>query len=288
MRLPRSRCQLLVLTSIGRCARHDCDQAGVSRKPAATGWTKDRGGPLWARFRRQPSMSPFWLQACSLCPHLVLDERVALVLPGSWRAPPAARSGPTGNDHFVGHNLAPRRELATAPLPPAARREVPPTAGAPPPAEPKSAAAPPSAPLPPPPVSQPASAVAARHGRLRARASVTARGRKEATRSLAGRHQGAGAAQGDWDVGAGVLRHRSCPEGINPSACSTPPSAPAGSEVRHALVTVPKTHQVPNIERPFAIVSPISRSPFTKAPRTPKAISPSKRCRFLSREQFIA
>jgi hypothetical protein len=34
-------------------------------------------------------------------------------------------------------------------------------------------------------------------------------------------------------------------------------------ELGRPLVTVPKAHQVPNIERPFAIRVPISRSPFT-------------------------
>ena len=115
-----------------------------------------------------------------------------------------------------GHNLAPRRELATAPPPPAARREVPPTAGAPAPAEPKSAAAPPSAALPPPPVSQPASrSLPGTDGSAPAPASPR-EAEKEPTRSLAGPPPGAPKESGMWcpSSTARIVHGRT-----NPSAC---------------------------------------------------------------------
>jgi esterase/lipase superfamily enzyme len=185
-----------------------------------------------------------------------------------------------------GHNLAPRRELATAP-PPAARREVPPTAGAPSPAEPKSAA-PPSAPLPPPPVSQPASrSLPGTDGSAPAPASPL-EAEKEATRSLAGPPPGApGAAQGDWDV-VPVFYGTDRARKDQPQRMLYTSERARRLEVGHALVTVPKTHQVPNIERPFAIRIPYFQITLYEGAEDPKSHFTIKEMSVLSREQFIA
>jgi esterase/lipase superfamily enzyme len=187
-----------------------------------------------------------------------------------------------------GQNLAPKRELATAPPPPAARREVPPTAGAPPPAEPKSAAAPPSAPLPPPPVSQPASrSLPGTDGSAPAPASPL-EAEKEATRSLAAPPPGApGAAQGDWDV-VPVFYGTDRARKDQPQRMLYTSERARRLELGHALVTVPKTHQVPNIERPFAIRIPYFQITLYEGAEDPKSHFTIKEMSVLSREQFIA
>ena len=78
------------------------------------------------------------------------------------------------------------------------------------------------------------------------------------------------------------------PGRINPSASSTPPSAPGGSNSGSALVTVPKTHQVPNIERPFAIRIPYFQVTLYEGAEDPKSHFTIKEMSVLSREQFLA
>ncbi len=184
-----------------------------------------------------------------------------------------------------GHNLAPRRELATAPPPPAARREVPPTAGAPAPAEPKSAAAPPSAALPPPPVSQPASrSLPGTDGSAPAPASPR-EAEKEPTRSLAGPPPGA--PQGEWDV-VPVFYGTDRARKDQPQRMLYTSERARRLELGHALVTVPKTHQVPSIERPFAIRIPYFQITLYEGAEDPKSHFTIKEMSVLSREQFIA
>src|SRR5262245_3836193 len=182
-------------------------------------------------------------------------------------------------------SLAPRRELATAPPPPMARREVPPTAAAPP--EPKSEAAPPSAPRPPPPVSQPVprslpgtdSPAPAPASPLKA---------EEATRSLAGPPPGTpAAAEGDWDV-VPVLYGTDRTRKDQPKRVLYTSERARRLELGHVLVTVPKTHQVPNIERPFAIRIPYFQITLYEGAEDPKNHFTIKEMSVLSREQFIA
>ena len=186
-----------------------------------------------------------------------------------------------------GQKLAPRREFATAPPPPAARREVPPTAGAP--AEPKSAAAPPAAPLPPPPVSQPAPrSLPGTDGAAPGTPASPLETEKETTRSLAGPPPGTpAAAQGDWDlvpVFYGTDRARK----DQPKRMLYTSERARRLELGHALVTVPKTHQVPNIERPFAIRIPYFQITLYEGAEDPKSHFTIKEMSVLSREQFIA
>jgi esterase/lipase superfamily enzyme len=188
-----------------------------------------------------------------------------------------------------GQNLAPRRDVATAPAPPAARREPPPTAGAPPPAEPKSSAAPPAAPATPPPpaVSQPTPRTLPRDGAPPPPASP-GEAEKEATRSLAGPPPGSPAAgQGDWDVvpvfyGTDRLRKE------EPKRVLYGSERARRLELGHALVTVPKSHQVPNIERPFAIRIPYFQVTLYEAAEDPKTHFTIKEISVLTRDQFIA
>ena len=184
-----------------------------------------------------------------------------------------------------GQNLAPRRELATAP-PPAARRDLPPTAGAPPPPEPKSAAAPPAPP--PPPVSQPAPrSLPSTDGAVPAPASPL-EAEKEATRSLTGPPPGAPAAsQGDWDV-VPVFYGTDRARKDQPKRVLYTSERARRLELGQALVTVPKTHQVPNIERPFAIRIPYFQITLYEGAEDPKSHFTIKEMSLLSREQFIA
>jgi esterase/lipase superfamily enzyme len=59
-------------------------------------------------------------------------------------------------------------------------------------------------------------------------------------------------------------------------------------ELGHALVTVPKSHQVPNIERPFAIRIPYFEITIFEQAEDPKKHFTIKELKALTREEFIA
>jgi esterase/lipase superfamily enzyme len=59
-------------------------------------------------------------------------------------------------------------------------------------------------------------------------------------------------------------------------------------ELGHALVTVPKSHQVPNIERPFAIRIPYFDVTIFEQAEDPKKHFTIKELKSLTREEFIA
>lgn len=59
-------------------------------------------------------------------------------------------------------------------------------------------------------------------------------------------------------------------------------------ELGRALVTVPKTHQVPNIERPFAIRVPLINVTIYEQPEDPKKHFTISELKALTREEFIA
>jgi esterase/lipase superfamily enzyme len=58
-------------------------------------------------------------------------------------------------------------------------------------------------------------------------------------------------------------------------------------ELGHALVTVPKSHQVPNIERPFAIRVPFINVTIYEQPEDPKQHFTIRQLQALTREEFI-
>ena len=187
-----------------------------------------------------------------------------------------------------GQREAPRKEVATAPAPGAARRESAPSGGAPPPAEPKSSAAPPPAPaVPPPPVSQPAPRSLPNSAPAPAPAAPAA-SEKEATRSLSGPPPGSPAAsQGDWDV-VPVFYGTDRVRKDEPKRVIYSSERARRLELGHALVTVPKTHQVPNIERPFAIRIPYFQVTLYEGAEDPKSHFTIKEMAILTREEFIA
>jgi len=187
-----------------------------------------------------------------------------------------------------GQREAPRKEVATAPAPGAARRESAPSGGAPPPAEPKSSAAPPPAPaVPPPPVSQPAPRSLPNSAPAPAPAAP-AESEKEATRSLSGPPPGSPAAsQGDWDV-VPVFYGTDRVRKDEPKRVIYSSERARRLELGHALVTVPKTHQVPNIERPFAIRIPYFQVTLYEGAEDPKSHFTIKEMAILTREEFIA
>src|SRR6185503_15178663 len=59
-------------------------------------------------------------------------------------------------------------------------------------------------------------------------------------------------------------------------------------ELGHALVTVPRTHQVPNIERPFALRIPYFQITIYEQAEDPKQHFTIKEIKPLTREAFIA
>jgi len=179
---------------------------------------------------------------------------------------------------------SPTRELATAP-PPSSRNQRPPPVAQAPPSEPKGSAAPPAPP--PPPVSQPAPRSLPTD--VPASQPTPAPGTdSEATRSPAGPPPGAPAqAEGDWDV-VPVFYGTDRARKDQPKRLFYTSERARRLELGQALVTVPKTHQVPNIERPFAIRIPYFQVTIYEGAEDPKNHFTVKEMSVLGREQFLA
>ena len=179
---------------------------------------------------------------------------------------------------------SPTRELATAP-PPSSRNQRPPPVAQAPPSEPKGSAAPPAPP--PPPVSQPAPRSLPTD--VPASQPTPAPGTdSEATRSFAGPPPGAPAqAEGDWDV-VPVFYGTDRARKDQPKRLFYTSERARRLELGQALVTVPKTHQVPNIERPFAIRIPYFQVTIYEGAEDPKNHFTVKEMSVLGREQFLA
>jgi esterase/lipase superfamily enzyme len=175
------------------------------------------------------------------------------------------------------------RDLASAPPLPATRQATPPPASETPAPEPKTAAAPPASPpsMPTPPGASRSLPTA----QAPASAPETA---KETTRSLPGPPPGApAAAQEDWDVvpvfyGTDRMRKDQAKRPVYTSERAR------RLELGQALVTVPKTHQVPNIERPFAIRIPYFQVTIYEGAEDPKNHFTIKDMAILSRDEFLA
>ena len=179
---------------------------------------------------------------------------------------------------------SPTRELATAP-PPSSRNQRPPPVAQAPPSEPKGSAAPPAPP--PPPVSQPAPRSLPTD--VPVSQPTPAPGTdSEATRSFAGPPPGAPAqAEGDWDV-VPVFYGTDRARKDQPKRLFYTSERARRLELGQALVTVPKTHQVPNIERPFAIRIPYFQVTIYEGAEDPKNHFTVKEMSVLGREQFLA
>ena len=186
-------------------------------------------------------------------------------------------------------NRSPHSELATAPPPPAARNGTP-LVGSAPPAEPKTSAAPPSAPATlPPPVSQPAPrSLPAMEAPAPPPVPTTPKDADKGTRSVGGPPPGTPAAsEGDWDV-VPVFYGTDRARQDQPKRLLYTSERARRLELGHALVTVPKTHQVPNIERPFAIRIPYFQVTIYEGAEDPKNHFTIKELSVLTRDQFLA
>jgi esterase/lipase superfamily enzyme len=187
------------------------------------------------------------------------------------------------------HHRAPPGELASAPPPPAARNGSPPAAGSARPSAPPTTAAPPPAPVspPPPPASAPRS-LPATDGRAPEPSPATPRQAEEASRSVGGPRPGTAAqAQGDWDV-VPVFYGTDRARKDQPKRPVYTSERARRLELGQALVTVPKTHQVPTIERPFAIRIPYFQVTIYEGAEDPKSHFTIKDIAILSRDQFLA
>ena len=180
------------------------------------------------------------------------------------------------------------RELANAPPLPASRSETPPTAGSPPAAEPKTSAAPPVPP--PPPVSQPTprSLPAVEAPAPPPAPATPTEMEKQVTRSLSGPPPGAPTqSEAEWDV-VPVFYGTDRVRKDQPKRLVYTSERGRRLELGHALVTVPKTHQVPIIERPFAIRIPYFQVTIYEGAEDPKNHFTIKEMAVLSRDEFVA
>ncbi|HWB44646.1 MAG TPA: alpha/beta hydrolase [Hyphomicrobiaceae bacterium] len=192
---------------------------------------------------------------------------------------------------------APKREIRvpTEDRPAAADRPVPPAPSSP--SQPTTAEAPPPdaktlAPTggsAPPPVAQPAPDTAPSPPRARRGPPAP-----KATETMKDAANGSGPPPGvaatektDWDVVPvfyGTDRNRK----DEPKRISYTSERAHRLELGRALVTVPKTHQVPNIERPFAIRVPYLNVTIYEQAEDPKQHFTMQELKVLTREQFLS
>jgi hypothetical protein len=106
-----------------------------------------------------------------------------------------------------------------------------------------------------------------------------------APRSSAG--AGEGPALTDWDV-VPVFYGTDRGRADNPKRVAYGSKRARKLELGRALVTIPKLHQVPNIERPWAIRIPYFQITVYEQPEDPKLHFTIRDIQVLSRDQFIA
>jgi esterase/lipase superfamily enzyme len=174
----------------------------------------------------------------------------------------------------------PGREVANAPAPPAARDGVQPGGSSHSEPPPITSSTPPQAP--------PAPATRMSRPTDAPSPQPAPEAKEDASRSLKGPPPGSPAAtQGDWDVVPvfyGTDRMRK----DEPKRIVYTAERARRLELGQALVTIPKTHQVPNIERPFAIRIPYFQVTIYEGAEDPKSHFTIKEMAVLSRDQFIA
>lgn len=170
--------------------------------------------------------------------------------------------------------------------------ERPPVGGSGPPQAPQTAEAPPPPPAtaPPSPTSEqpspPVMRAPAPSPKVASRPPEAAK-EEPAARSVAPAPGEPAARQTDWDVVPvfyGTDRSRTA--GAKRIAYGS--ERARRLELGHALVTVPKTHQVPNIERPFAIRIPYFEITIYEQAEDPKQHFTIREIKALTREQFLA
>jgi esterase/lipase superfamily enzyme len=92
--------------------------------------------------------------------------------------------------------------------------------------------------------------------------------------------------EGDWDV-VPVFYGTDRVRKDEPKRIAYTADRASRLELGHALVTVPKTHQVPNIERPFAIRVPFINVTLYEQAEDPKQHFTIRELKALTREEFI-
>jgi esterase/lipase superfamily enzyme len=92
--------------------------------------------------------------------------------------------------------------------------------------------------------------------------------------------------EGNWDV-VPVFYGTDRVRKDEPKRIAYTADRAAKLELGHALVTVPKTHQVPNIERPFAIRVPFINVTIYEQAEDPKLHFTIRELKALTREEFI-
>jgi esterase/lipase superfamily enzyme len=167
------------------------------------------------------------------------------------------------------------------------------SAAAPAPAFPDDKAVPSGGSAPPPPAAQPAPEPAPGTSAPRRRGPPAPKAAAEVPKDGGGSGGGSGPAPGvpaaeqtDWDIVPvfyGTDRNRK----NEPKRFLYTSERAHRLELGRALVTVPKTHQVPNIERPFAIRVPYFNVTIYEQAEDPKQHFTMQELKVLSREQFL-
>jgi esterase/lipase superfamily enzyme len=254
----------------------------------------------------------------SQAPPPMVAERPAPPPAGAPPAePPPAASSPSspGTTPSVRPEAEPPRErarraveLAESPQPQPAPRAAPPVATAPPPAPmaaapPPVAAAPPLAAVPAPPPTAPLGASApspspGADGQPPAAANGTpapaprpAPG-SAAPKAEARKTTGPFASDNEaWDVVPvfyGTDRQRAATPTPRPERLEYGSERGKRLELGHALVTIPKSHEVPQVERPWVYRLPFTSIELYREPEDPKRHFTMKELKGLTRDEFIA
>jgi esterase/lipase superfamily enzyme len=222
---------------------------------------------IWYATRGLPRLAKVLARVLPLMVIVPAVLYVSLGMPAQRERATAPRmaEGPAPRDGGTAPSAPNRPEVATAPAP----------RSGPPPPPPAGAPSPPIAAPPPPPQAE-----RAPQARSAPRESA-----EEATR---GPPPGVPAApQGDWDlvpVFYGTDRTRT--DDVKRVAYGA--DRARRLELGQALVTVPRVHQVPKIERPFAIRVPYLRVTLYEQSEDPKLHFTIKEIKELSREDFLA
>jgi esterase/lipase superfamily enzyme len=237
-------------------------------------------GFIWYVTRGLPRMAQILARVAPLA--LIIPTLLYVSSLGQQRLNVAAPRAPS--TEAVRPEAAPRgapsvteRESRAPEAPSPTVRSSPPTASAPPP--PVAAAPPPASPSPPVSAPPPPPAQAPPPSDDGARGAAPLPGAPP---------PGAPAAQEEnWDVvpvfyGTDRVRKE------EPKRISYTTERARRLELGHALVTVPKSHQVPNIERPFALRIPYLEITIYEQAEDPKQHFTIKELKSLTREEFIA
>jgi esterase/lipase superfamily enzyme len=236
---------------------------------------------IWYATRSLPRMAQILARLAPLA--LVVPIMFYLSVLGA-RVPEFAASSPPSSEAMKPGG-ATRGPAATEQAPqvtelPPAPRSLPRTGGAPP--SPPAAQPPPAEP-PAPPAGLPSPPPAA----AAPPAASTPPAKEDGARSAAPAPGAVSAPEAGWDV-VPVFYGTDRVRKDEPKRISYTTARAHRLELGHALVTVPRSHQVPNIERPFAIRIPYFQVTVYEQAEDPKKHFTIKELKTLTREQFLA